>query len=260
MYYKVIDGAEAFYMESGEIGIVLCHGFNGTPQSVREVGEMLWQKGFTVYAPRLNGHGTHYLDMEQYDYKDWLTSVKEAISFLQKNCTQVYVAGQSMGGASALYCAASIPGIDGIITINAALDIPCYETEANSKQRYIPEGKPDIKAQDVYEIAYELVPRSAIKNLLALSKEAKSKLGRVTCPALIIKSKIDNVVPPYSSDFAFATIASKIKKLVTLENSYHVATMDNDKGIIADEIASFIAATSEESVVNCLKTDTEHVN
>ncbi|ALC92034.1 hypothetical protein AM500_21235 [Bacillus sp. FJAT-18017] len=259
MDYKVIEGAEAFYMESGEIGIVLCHGFNGTPQSVREVGEMLRQKGFTVYAPRLNGHGTHYLDMEQYDYKDWLTSVKEAISFLQKNCTQVYVAGQSMGGSIALHCAASLPAIDGIITINAALDIPCYEAEGNSKQRFIPEGKPDIKAQDVYEIAYDRVPRSAIKNLLALSKETKSKLGMVTCPALIIKSKIDNVVPPRSSDIAFTRIASKPKKLITLKNSYHVATMDNDKGVIANEIAKFITANSRGRAMNNQNPGKEHV-
>ncbi|WP_235189307.1 carboxylesterase [Exiguobacterium sp. NG55] len=57
--YPVIPGAGAFYYEGNEIGILLCHGFNGTPQSVQDVGIELMKQGFTVYAPRLKGHGTH---------------------------------------------------------------------------------------------------------------------------------------------------------------------------------------------------------
>ena len=39
MNYPVLTGAEAFYFQGGSIGILICHGFNATPQSVRDVGE-----------------------------------------------------------------------------------------------------------------------------------------------------------------------------------------------------------------------------
>ena len=69
--YDVIQGAESFYYKGNDIGILVSHGFMGTPQSMEYIGKELAEKGFTVYGLRLTGHGTHYYDIEQTTYQEW---------------------------------------------------------------------------------------------------------------------------------------------------------------------------------------------
>lgn len=65
LIYPVIDGAESFFIKGNSVGLLLLHGFLGTPQSVKDLGEQFAELGYTVYAPRLKGHGTHYKDVEK---------------------------------------------------------------------------------------------------------------------------------------------------------------------------------------------------
>ncbi|MDP4162186.1 MAG: alpha/beta fold hydrolase [Bacillota bacterium] len=244
-HYSIIDGADSFFFKGNEIGILICHGFNGTPQSVRYVGERFASEGFTVFAPRLEGHGTHYHELEACHFNDWINNIYQAYSFLKKSCREVFVIGQSMGGALALNLASLSVPLSGIITINAALSVPSYQSYLTEQTiRFIPEDRPDIKAENVYEIVYNSVPVAAIKNLLHLLVRTERILSRVSCPALIIKSKEDHVVPPENSDDIYSNISSQLKKSIILENSYHVATMDHDKQKIVDETLIFIKTVS----------------
>ena len=65
-------------------------------------------------------------------------------------------------------------------------------------------------------------------------------LPRVVCPALIFQSREDFVVPPENGPFILDHIGSADKQLVWLDNSYHVATLDNDKELIAEQTLQFI--------------------
>ncbi|KAB7705272.1 alpha/beta fold hydrolase [Bacillus aerolatus] len=239
--YPVIPGAESFYFEGNDIGILLSHGFIGTPQSVRFVGEKLAEQGFTVLAPRLKGHGTHYLDMEQCTHEDWYESLKRGYLQLKERGKKVFVMGQSMGGTLALKLAAEYKDIEGLIIINTALTLPAFEQFKKSPApRFIDEGKPDIKAGDVHEISYEKAPVRAIRELQRLMAEAPPAIGKIQVPALCIKSFTDHVVPPENTVFIYRSLSSKNKRLVTLPDSYHVASMDNDKELIAEQAARFI--------------------
>lgn len=238
--YPVIPGAETFYYEGNHIGILLCHGFNGTPQSMRDVGIDLMKKGFTVYSPRLTGHGTDPEDFKRSTNKCWYESVKAGIHFLRERCRHVIVVGQSMGGTLALK--AALGGlVDAIVTINAALSVPGYACHAEEAGcRFIDEDKPDIKAPDVYEIVYDKVPISAIRELLALIDEIRPRAGDVNVPTCVIHSTVDHVVPPEESIWLYEKIQTT-KQRVVLEQSYHVATMDHDRNRLADVIGAFCA-------------------
>ena len=62
----VLPGAEPFLHDgSDEIGMLLCHGFTGSPQSLRPWGEHLAAEGLTVRCPRLPGHGTDWREMNR---------------------------------------------------------------------------------------------------------------------------------------------------------------------------------------------------
>lgn len=242
MTYSVIHGAEAFYIKGGEIGVLICHGFMGTPQSVRYLGERFAQLGYTVLAVRLEGHGTDYRDLEKRSHEEWFQSLEQGYKELKKHCSKVFVVGQSMGGALSLKLAYKYPEIDGVLTINAALRVPAYEYLQQLKQppRYIDEGKPDIKNPNVHEITYEKAPVSAIFELQKVMASIPSLLSSIHSPVLGIYSVDDHVVPPESTEYIIKHIRSSIKEKLVLENSYHVASMDYDQEKIVEAGHEFI--------------------
>ncbi|WP_231373249.1 alpha/beta fold hydrolase [Bacillus sp. 37MA] len=239
--YAVMPGAESFYLEGNDIGIVLSHGFIGTPQSVRDVAEALNERGFSVIAPRLKGHGTHQEDMERCTHEDWYESYSRAYRFLKKRNKRIFLMGQSMGGTLTLQFAAEHHDIEGIITINAALTLPSLEyLRHDPAPRFIEEGAPDIKKENVHEITYEEAPVQSIRELQKLMGLVPALLHRIHVPALCIKSAKDNVVPPENTSFIYQSISSRKKQIVTLPNSYHVATMDHDQHTIVSAVADFV--------------------
>ncbi|MEW8988025.1 MAG: alpha/beta fold hydrolase [Bacillus sp. (in: firmicutes)] len=229
----VITGAESFFLKGNNIGILLSHGFVGTPQSVREVGELLNHYGYTVLAPRLTGHGTSIYDFETAKHTDWLRDLENAYLTLRETCEEIFIVGQSMGGALCLQLAAMYPEIKGVITINAALHVPAYDEYRNEiGPRFIPEGAPDIKDASAVEITYESVPLTAIHELQKVLDKTINSLGLVKNPVLALVSEEDHVVPPSDSDQIIAGVSSKNKAQVVLKNSYHVASLDFDKNLI----------------------------
>jgi carboxylesterase len=239
--YPVIPGAKSFFYKGNQIGILICHGFNGTPQSVRYLGEYIAFQGYTVYGPRLMGHGTHYLDLEKCNYQDWIQSLEEAYRFLQQHCRDIFIIGQSMGGTLTVNLASKHPEIKGIILINAAMTtIPeLEEFKDKLEPRFINDETPDIKAKDVYEITYPKAPLRSIQQLLSLMDHTRGKLATISCPLMAFKSIEDHVVPPENTDYILAHIHSDSKDVIQLNNSYHVASMDNEKMLIAEQCCLF---------------------
>ncbi|MBM4763392.1 alpha/beta fold hydrolase [Bacillus sp. B15-48] len=239
--YPVIAGAEEFFYKGNKIGILISHGFVGTPQSVQFIGETLAGYGYTVLAPRLPGHGTHHHDLESATYEDWFRELEKGYQFLAQQCSVVFVIGQSMGGTLTLRLAHKYPEIKGIATINAALSLPAFDyLKEQSTPRFIPEGEPDIKDRGVYEIAYTQTPLHAIHQLQEVMASTPKLLSEIQTPILCVKSSVDHVVPPENTDFIYKSVRSKKKRLITLANSYHVASMDNDKEFLVEQLHDFV--------------------
>ncbi|WP_045521941.1 alpha/beta hydrolase [Neobacillus niacini] len=247
--YPVLPGAESFFYKGNQIGILISHGFVGTPQSVRYLGEYLATKGFSVYGVRLSGHGTHYEDMERCSYQDWIQSLEDGYSFLQKHCRDIFVIGQSMGGTLTLNLANKYKDIKGIMLINAAIkSIPNMEKYKNKQNPpFVNEGEPDIKDKNVHEITYTKAPVRSINQLFALMAETRDKLPAVSCPVLAFRSKEDHVVPPENTNYILSNIQSEIIEVVPLYNSYHVASMDYEKEFIAEQCSFFINKLSSNA-------------
>ena len=246
---KVISGAEAIFLSGNSTGILISHGFNGTPQSVKYLAEEFAKYGYTVYAPRLKGHGTTIQEMEEATYQDWIADLQEAYLLLKQTCHHIFVIGQSMGGALALDLATKTV-VDGVLTINAALSVPEYEALAHqSTPRYIAEGKPDIKDTEATEITYEQVPLKAVFQLLEMMKVAKQELTDVTCPVKIFVSPEDHVVPAHCSYNIFDSVNASERELVSLDHSYHVASLDYDKDKIIKHTIEFIQSHTQNTTV-----------
>ena len=105
----VLPGAEPFEADGGRVGVVLSHGFTGTPQSLRPWAEHLAAAGLTVSLPRLPGHGTRWQDLAATRWEDWYGEVERAFTRLRSRCDEVFAGGLSMGGALVLRLAEEHP-------------------------------------------------------------------------------------------------------------------------------------------------------
>lgn len=239
--YPVIEGAEEFFFKGSEVGVLISHGFLGTPQSVRYIGEEFARLGYSVLAPRLKGHGTHYKDMEACSYQDWFSSLEKAYLQLKQHCSHIYVIGQSMGGTLSLRLAHRHKEIKGLLLINAALEVPAYDyLKDQVEPRFLDESEPDIHAKNVHEITYSKVPLKAVHELQRVMKDTLSILHEVESPVLGIRSSVDHVVPPENTDYILQTVHSTNNERLILPHSYHVASMDYDKDEIVKSGHQFI--------------------
>jgi carboxylesterase len=245
---KVMPGAEPFFFEGNETGVLLSHGFTGTTQSMHFIGEALNRDGgFTTMGVRLRGHGTRPEEMARASAEEWICDLETALGTLHRRCKRVFIGGLSMGGTLTLYMAAMHPEvICGAMPVNAAIFLNNPDMAGLALRAGAPASVPgvgaDIKKPGQIELVYPVVPVPAIRQLYALMAVTEDLLPRVVCPALIFTSTEDHVVPPANGPFIMERLGSQDKRLVWLENSYHVATLDNEKERIAEEMVAFIDA------------------
>lgn len=245
----ILPGAEPFYFAGNEVGVLLSHGFTGSPQSMRWLGEQVHAAGYTVAGVRLAGHGTSPADMAHTNAQDWIASVDEALDTLQQTCSQVFMVGLSMGGTLTLYSAAKRPElICGAVTVNAAVRVGGPVMSGLVYDRHAPATVPgigcDIKAAWVQELAYDEVPVGCFREAMNLATVAHELLPVVRCPVLVITSREDHVVDPSNGPLIVQRLGSNRIDLRWLDNSYHVATLDNDRAAIAAETITFIRSVA----------------
>ncbi|UNM95024.1 alpha/beta fold hydrolase [Ignatzschineria rhizosphaerae] len=241
---KILTGAEDFFFEGDQVGILAIHGFTGTTQSMRSLGQAFADAGYTVLGPRLTGHGISPEEMTKAEFKDWFQDVEEALDELRLHTDKIFITGLSMGGALTLYLAENYEDILGIMPINAAIDMPdfkeYYQAQKAANVEFVDGIGSDIKKPDVTELAYPKTPVKSMKELLDLMKHVREDLPKVTCPTLIFSSTVDHVVPPENAKIIYEEISSSDKSIIKLPESYHVATLDNDADLIATESIKFI--------------------
>ena len=232
-------------------GVLVCHGFTGSPRSVQELALRLRDAGYTVAMPLLTGHGRTPEEMESALWTDWTTDAEQAFAWLRERTDQVFVTGLSMGGTLALYLAERHPETAGIVTINALIRHPLERLMRILGRlglpRWVKAVGNDIKLSGMDEMAYDRVPSRAARQLALLLATVRSDLALVRCPALVCSSVVDHTVPPDNQREILERIASTDKTLLKLQDSYHVATMDNDKELIFAKTLEFVARHGSRS-------------
>ncbi|MFI5617314.1 alpha/beta hydrolase [Streptomyces sp. NPDC051567] len=246
----VLPGAEPFRHEGGEVGVLLCHGFTGSPQSLRPWAEHLAGRGLSVSLPLLPGHGTRWQDMQLTGWQDWYAEVDRALRELLERCAQVFVFGLSMGGALTLRLAAKHgDAVRGIVLVNPANKVhdPLAVTLPLTKHliRSMPGIASDIAKPGSLEVGYERIPTRAAHSLRSFLQLVDAELPQVTQPVLLLHSTQDHVVPPADSARILARISSTDVTESLLEQSYHVATLDHDAERIFAESWAFVGRLAE---------------
>ena len=232
--------------ENAAVGVLLSHGFTGSPRSMRPFGEHLAELGYGVAVPRLPGHGTTWQEMNTTGWPDWYAVLDNELARLKKEHDQVVVVGLSMGGALVLRLAEEHGAdISGVVLINPSVStedkrlglLPVLSKVIPS----FPGISNDIKKPGVDEGAYTRMPLKATLSLSKLWKVVQADLPKVTQPVLLFRSTVDHVVEASSARKVLTSISSRDVTETLLEDSYHVATLDNDAPRIFADTAAFIA-------------------
>jgi len=239
----VQPGAEPFSADGGPVGVLVCHGFTGSPRTIRPWAEYLAAAGLTVRAPRLPGHGTTWQDLNRTGWQDWYGAVEGAFDELSGRCEQVFVTGLSMGACLAFRLAQTKgSAVSGLVVVNPSLAPDTRLFLLAPVVKHVVPSLPgiagDIKKPGGDEGGYKRVPVRAAATLPALWKLTAQHLSEVTQPVLVYRSAVDHVVGPASMKVLRAALPSA--EIRPLRESYHVATLDNDAQEIFDGSLAFI--------------------
>lgn len=247
----VLEGAEPFSHDGGDVAVLLCHGFTGCPQSLRPWAEHLAADGFTVRLPRLPGHGTTWQEMNLTRFPDWYAAVDREFRSLRRSHRAVIVGGLSMGGALALRLAEEHDSdVAGVVLVNPAVKLEHWMAPALPLlHRLVPSFAgiaSDIKKADIQELAYDRTPLRALHSLVGAWRDIVRDLPEVTQPLLIYRSAVDRVVPASNTALILSRISSTDVTEVMLHDSYHVATLDNEAETIFRGTADFARRLTAE--------------
>jgi carboxylesterase len=272
---------QPFFFEGdavNDVGVLLLHGFTGSPAEMRPLGEFLSQHGYAAKAPLLPKHGGMPHDLKGAHWEDWAGEATRALHELSRDYKHIFVAGLSMGGLLTLHLAATQHDapIRGIIPMAA----PAAINDARAKlvrfarffmpyfyplkganfddptfraglQQRAGNGSPidfdDARVRK--EITNSVkIPLAAIHELMELNAQVMRELPQVKVPALLFQGKRDQVVAPDSVEAIAAGIGSPHKRVVWLDNSGHVLPHEPDHARMFDEIARFLEERKTQNV------------
>lgn len=235
-----------FRHDGGATGVLLCHGFTGSPASMRPWADHLAAAGHSVELPLLPGHATRWQDLNRTRWPQWYEALERALLDLAQRCDQVVVAGLSMGGCLALRLAQEHGGlVDGLVLVNPVVTLADRRLLALPLLRHLVPSlagiSNDIAKPGADEDAYDRTPLHALHSQVALWRLVRQDLPKITQPILVFRSETDHVVDATSVPLILAGVSSVDATEVLLRRSFHVATLDHDAPDIFTRADEFIA-------------------
>jgi carboxylesterase len=237
-----LDGS-SFYWQSGDTGVLLCHGFTATTTEVRLLAEALHQHGYTVAAPLLPGHGTSPEDCNRHTWQDWYAVVVAGYQQLKANCRQVVVGGESTGALLTLLLAHDHPEAAVILCYAPALQLKLSRSKTFLFSLMAPFITAIPKAPSTNDHpwkGYTVNPLKGARELIRLQKVIHPLLPHIRQPTLIVQGRLDPTVHPQAPQVIHDRIGSSMKELHWLDNSAHCVILDKERDLAASLTLDFL--------------------
>ncbi len=251
-------------MTSPRAAVLLIHGLGGTEHELRLVEKTLRGEGYETKCAELPGHGTRPEDLVGVRFEHWLESVATQYLALRATYEVVHVVGMCMGALLALALGQLIQDRRGRVVAMAApvfLDgwsLPWYRGLRHLVYR-LPKARDRIRVKEAEPFGvknavlraaikarflrgdtfhYSWTPLTCIRELDRLRRYVRKHVSRVTRPALIIHAREDELTSLRSAYFLGKRI--RAAKLLVVDESYHMLSIDNDRRLVASTVAQFL--------------------
>lgn len=252
-------------MPGSRAGVLLVHSLGGSPLELKFVAQALARQGHTVYCPVIPGltFGTDVSGLST--WRDWYQSVEAAFDDLCKVCETVVIGGASAGAVLALRLAAFRgTELSGIVLYAPTLAVNGWAIPRSIKLFHLVADKwtarlftfrtpapYGIKDERVRNFALE-----AMKGEGALPSDVTSrgggtvyeffKLVRNVMPMLPRIDRQTLIFHPRRDDQSDIKNTMKLQRKLSglvevsvLDDSYHLVTLDRQRGYVAERSVDF---------------------
>lgn len=246
--YPVPEERQAYtFLNKSRTGVLVLHGFMGSPISSRPMSQFLHERGLTVHCPLLPGHGQYPNKLQGYSRHTWLAEVEEAYHHIQTLCDEVFIVGHSMGTVLGAHLILKYGGIKGIAMLAPVYEVPDrrlrwlkvlryvmpwyypHKSRKESMQNLIRERvhdfDPTVNLEDpaVQAQLPELtrVPTSAMDEMVRMIDLGRHFWPHLELPVRIFQGDHDSAVDPKFTQIIYGLIPSKDKKINIYPNVGH---------------------------------------
>jgi len=254
---------QSYRVGSGREGVLLVHGLSGSPVEMRFIANGLARQGYKVLCPQLAGHGGRSADLKTSTWQEWYASAETALNELAGECDTVVVGGLSTGAVLALLLAANLPEkVAGLALYSPVLwlngrSIPWYArlfpivpTKPLADLFRFPApsnfGIKDARLRDFIRSAMAgagcspvVTPGGAVIERRWAANEALKVLHKITQPVLIMHPRDDDYAGLNNATYLEAKLSGSVD-LVVLDDSYHLVTVDRQRGEVLERTGAFI--------------------
>jgi carboxylesterase len=251
----------------GKHAVLLIHGLCGTPHEMAPLAARLRAVGYVVRAPHGPGYGIGAGTTRGVDrFERWIEYFAAQFDELRSRYSQVSIGGLCIGSSIAIEIAARRGTVASLILISTTLfydgwNVPPtrallplgYYTPLRRWYRVQETDPYGIKNPRLREwVARQMqrtggsiagaasLPLTAVYQAQRLIRVAKRSLRSVTVPALVMHARHDDVASLRSADLVCTRIGSREVTRLVFDDSYHMLTLDNERGAVAQAAIDFL--------------------
>jgi carboxylesterase len=249
----VLRGQEPFELGDSGPGVLLVHGYTGSPFELRPQGEALAAAHYRVRALLLPGHGTTPRDLSRKVWADWYDAVvAEHDAWCRHTGGPVFVVGLSLGSMLALQLACERPDrVPALAALGTPLQPGRHILWGARLFQYSP-LRPLLRMprkrreQDGFDTtlivqnpSYDAVPMSGLVELVRRLPELRRCLDRIRVPALVAHGTRDTTARVAGGREAFDRLGSEDKQWLELQRSMHLITLDGERDRLCEAVVEF---------------------
>ena len=254
--------------------LVLIHGLLSTPQEFSLLLNPLKSRGIRHVALNIAGF-TEHPHAKPNSWRDWVDAAEAAIANEVPADREIVLAGLCIGGVLAAELALRNPQrMSRLAMLSPTFTYDGWGLSPWTEWRHLgyllglsrfiriserepygiknPKIRKRIAAQmregDQSTAGPSKLPLWAIREGERLMANVSARLDQLQLPTLVVHAREDEICTVASVQQLFSRLPATEKRLVILENSYHMITIDNDRYRVAEELANFAGeATSHDT-------------
>lgn len=244
---KVSPISKELYLKGDkDVAVLILHGYTGSPHDMYYIGREINKAGFTIYIPRLSGHGTNSIDFLNSSWKDWLRKSYESYLNLNSYYEKTYVLGLSMGGVLATLLAEKFE-IEKVVLAAPALLTADWRIKLTPFMKFFIKRIPKRSVQTFDDHNLDFLAKnywnydwpSKAADLYKLERLAVKNLDNIKSKLFVILSEKDDAVPLSVKNLIENRVHSNYDFLI-LKESGHVVVNDIEKETVAKETINWL--------------------